>query len=253
MINNILLDAIRHARIIFRGKTTNKTYYNTEHLNKIKRKKYSIERVREREDRHDKFLDRIFKIKNITKKYDYFLSRSRNYRWHNQSLIGNCGELSISALCYLAQQRSQDLLNWVINSGKRNIENKTTAIYILNIEFINPYDHMSTVILFPENNQNLPKINKIYHSYDDLPDNSWVCDPWANIVCQYREYHSQWRNKMDKWNSVGKSASIYQDEQLEDYPSPLTLNNYNAIIRIPKKVINMAMIFPDGKIEIKQR
>lgn len=245
MTENILLDAIRHARNLFRGKTTNKTYLNIERLPENKRAMYTPQRIKEKENIHDEFLEDFLLKEHIMDRYKHALYKSDA----GEVLIGNCGELTLSILGYLTTHRVYDLLNSFISSGKRNINNKMIPVYILIIAFDDPYDHTIAVITLPEQTQDLPEINKIY---DKLPDNSWVCDPWANIVCPSEDYITRWKVKMLRWHLVEKSTSVHQDDQMRDSSSPLRHANYLAITRSKKRVIHMATISPDGKVDITQ-
>ncbi|OTA21444.1 hypothetical protein Xbed_00675 [Xenorhabdus beddingii] len=247
MIENILQDAIRHSRYVFRGKTTNKTYRDTTRLSENKRAMYDPQNITSREDKHDEFLDKLHKIEHPINQYQYSLSQSDA----GEELIGNCGELTTAVFSYLAKHRSSDILECLRSHGRWDRSNAMKPIYILFLVFDNPYDHCITVITHPEHTQHIPKIGQ---SYRALPDNSWVCDSWAKIACSSEEYITRWKVKMLRWELVGKTTSIYQPEQeLDDdmhYPSSLRPRNYHAMTHSIKRVEHMAVIHPNGSTNI---
>ncbi|AOM41245.1 hypothetical protein [Xenorhabdus hominickii] len=243
MIENILNDAIKHARHIFQAKTTNKTYINIERLPENKRVMYTPQRIREKENIHNEFVNTCRGIRNIIDKYKYVVSESDA----GKVLIGNCGELSAAVFGYLLNHHANNILNWFMTSGKRNVNNAKMPIYIFIITFNDPYDHGLVVVMLPEKAQDLPELNKVYGA---LPDNAWVCDPWANIACSSKEYNTRWKVKMLRWHLVGKSTSVYQHENLNPPPSPMRQANYHAVTLSQKKVLCIGMIFPDGQVKI---
>ncbi|MBI6549081.1 hypothetical protein [Xenorhabdus lircayensis] len=247
MIESISQDAIKHSRNIFRGKTTNKIYRDLTKLSVDKRAMHTPDNIILREDKHDEFLDQFREIEHPTDKYRHSLYKSNS----GEELIGNCGELTIAAFNYLAIYRYNDILRWFRMYGRWDRSNIMKPVYILFLMFNDPYDHCISVITHPEHTPHIPTINKPYRI---LPDNSWVCDPWANIACSSETYNTRWQNKMQKWDEKGKTTSIYQpDQELDDnmhYPSPLKKNNYNAITNSIKTVKYMAVIQSDGKVKI---
>ncbi|WP_237386809.1 hypothetical protein [Xenorhabdus sp. Sc-CR9] len=245
MIESILQDAIKHSRTIFRGKSSNKMYRDITKLHQHKKERYTPESIRNREDRQDEFSEELSNIEPITDRYQYALSRFNS----GEELVGNCGELTIAVFNYLANTRSHDILRWFNQNGKRDESNITRPVYILFLMFDDPYDHCIAVITQPEQMHHIPDINKVYNT---LPDNSWVCDSWANIACASEEYITRWKIKMLRWDLVEKTTSIYQPEQTLDYPSPLRPRNLHAITRSKKRVNYMAVIQPNGIMQIIQ-
>ncbi len=247
MIENILQDAIQHSRNIFKGKTSNKTYRNYTKLTPNKMARYTPDNIRAREDKHDEFSDQLREINHITDKYRHCLFSSK----HDEQLVGNCGELTIAAFNYLAIHRYNDILRWFSKNGRGrgNEDYIMNPIYILFLMFGDPYDHCIAVITHPRETQHKPTLNHLYRA---LPDHSWVCDPWANIACSSEEYIARWQRKMSVWNSKGKATSIYQEHQFEDYPSPATEENLNAINYSIKRVVYMAEIRPHSRTKIIQ-
>ncbi|WP_340610268.1 hypothetical protein [Xenorhabdus bharatensis] len=105
--------------------------------------------------------------------------------------VGNCYEYSLVAFFYLQQQRNQDVLN----------EFKSSCT----IEIIGtypPYSH-NFVLIVPDQGSITRNIGDTFIR-NQLPANSWICDPWANIVCEAKFYSIEWRLKMEKWSNNKK-------------------------------------------------
>ncbi|WP_340610420.1 hypothetical protein [Xenorhabdus bharatensis] len=243
MIEVILEDAIKYARKIYRGKTSNKIYRDVSKLLKHKQAMHTPEAIVKRVDKHKQFLKKINNINLIRDIHQYSLSRFNS----GEELVGNCGELSISAFVYLSEQKTQEILNYF--NDKRNSDNKSLPIYVLCISLSYPYDHSFVAVTLPENSSNLPKLDNIYEiSFN----NSWICDPWAKIACPYSEYVTRWKVKMLKWHLVEKGVSIYLEDQDVHCPSPLRQHNYHAITESSKRVASMAVVKCDGSMMIFQ-
>ncbi|MDX7987502.1 hypothetical protein FE392_09185 [Xenorhabdus sp. 12] len=245
MIENILRNAIIHSRIIFRGKSSNKNYRYVEQLPPNKREKYTPAGRIARENRQDEFSDRLRNIRDITEKYKYCLLEFHSCE--DGDLVGNCSELSIAIFNYLAKTQSHYILRWFAQNGKKDINDIVLPIYILFLKFKYPYDHCMVVITQPGQTQDKPFLGK---KYSILPDKSWICDSWANIVCTSEQYDRAWRDKMYKWNSIGKATTIYEEHQSKNLPWPLDMRNYKAIIKSQKKVSYMAVIKSNGMTNI---
>ncbi|PHM37241.1 hypothetical protein [Xenorhabdus innexi] len=243
MLENILEDAIKYARSIYRGKTSNKYYRDISKLPEHKRVMYTRDAMIEKGYKFKKLRDETNEMKLIKDIHQYALSRSNA----GEKLVGNCGDLSISVFYYLANQRRQEILRSF--NDKRNKNNETQSIYVLYIESNDPYDHAFVTVNLPKYPLTLPKVNNIY---EPSFYNSWVCDAWANIVCPYIEYITRWKTKMLRWHLVGKSVSVYQEEQRLGYPTPLRRHNYHAITLSSKNVVYIAEIRPDGTMTISQ-
>jgi len=44
-----------------------------------------------------------------------------------------------------------------------------------------------------------------FTSWQDFPNDVWVCDPWANIACRAIEYGDAFAAKIKKWYAAGKA------------------------------------------------
>ncbi|AOM39518.1 hypothetical protein [Xenorhabdus hominickii] len=85
---------------------------------------------------------------------------------------------------------------------------------------------------------------------NQFPDGSWVCDPWANIVCPARDYNEKWKIKMAEWNFKGKyvaldRAGVQKDNDSNE--SPLGKYTYTMIQMSQTTISELIIIYPQWK------
>lgn len=74
-------------------------------------------------------------------------------------------------------------------------------------------------------NRPLTKSN-LRTDFADWPADTFICDPWANIMCQAKDYPLAFLNKMQKWSTVGKQVSYNQewiDPMTKGYPHSVSV------------------------------
>ncbi|MBE8596626.1 hypothetical protein [Xenorhabdus sp. BG5] len=267
MIHFILKQAIEYSHSVFRGKTTNISYFNVEFQSEDRKNRYSRENILQREQELMELQNKLYKFGKPEEKYDCIMKEKEL----KKSLVGNCNELSITALMYLARNRAKDIYYLYKDSFTTDTSGEIQPIYI---EVISPipisrYNHCFIMFYYPPHasdyqSQN-KEINQLYKTYNKLPSEAWICDPWANIVCLSQNYNANWQNKMISWAIDGKYlalgntplSSVYKNQsqyllwELQGNPGyPLYENTFNMMRNTAMQVNHQAIIKPDGSVVI---
>ena len=75
----------------------------------------------------------------------------------------------------------------------------TTAYDAGRVVLEDPGDHVFVIMSMPKELPRSPDKDMTKWSKE-----IWVCDPWANIVCEAPKYYDAFKTKMDKWAKEGK-------------------------------------------------
>ncbi|KMJ47048.1 hypothetical protein AB204_00695 [Xenorhabdus khoisanae] len=262
MISDILRQAIKYSHSIFLGKTTNISYINPELQSEDRQRRYSKKNSQTREQEFLTLRSKLYRFGNIKEKYDCIMKEKEL----KQSLVGNCNELSITALMYLATKRAHEIYDLYKKYFTTDTSGKIQSIYI---EIISPiptsrYDHCFIIFYYPPDasdyqSQN-KQVNSYYKTYNKLPSGAWICDPWANIVCLSQHYNANWQNKMISWATDGKylalgnahTPSVYKSQcPLQENPGyPLYENTFNMMRNTAMQVNHQVIIKPDSTVVI---
>ncbi|WP_340620473.1 hypothetical protein [Xenorhabdus siamensis] len=243
MIEDILQDAIKYAKRFFGNRTTNKFYPDLSVLPESERSIYQRNVIVSRMDRHNKIRLELYNLKDINQKHQYLLSNEHN------NLVGNCPELCLATYIYLIKERAKDI--WELYNASWNYEypQLTCPIYIQQIYTLGVYDHVFLLLDHPDSLVRRPKIGTIYH---ELPEGSWVCDPWADIVCLAEDYNDRWKHKMMEWNHQGMCLLLKSpgssSPSAESF-SPLKKYTYLTVECSDKQVYRLSAIYRDGQVE----
>ncbi|MDC9594372.1 hypothetical protein [Xenorhabdus sp. IM139775] len=253
MFENILNQAIRYSHNIFKGKTANISYYSPEFRGENKKTRHSSEAIQKRNEKLDKLQNELYQLYDLEEQYNYILSIQ------NHNLVGNCNELSFIVFMYLLKKESKEILEYYRKNSLSGSSKKENPIYIQIIATAHPPYNHSFVMISCANDYPDSKM-QIDNKYIDLPENAWICDPWANIVCLSKNYNTQWKNKMHQWSAQGKclylgNLSQPSKNQLVATPpgdefSPINHNIYFTIQNSKKVIQHRAIITPNGNIEI---
>ncbi|MDX7987194.1 hypothetical protein FE392_07595 [Xenorhabdus sp. 12] len=163
--------------------------------------------------------------------YDYTVEKQ------NELLAGNCPDYCNAAYHYLIQQRVDDILSFY-----NAMHNTPSYVYVQIIATQGKYDHVFILINSFNNKKGQPILGQLYH---ELPRGAWVCDPWAKIVCCAEDYNDRWKSKMSKWHLLGKCLVLSSNDSNQ---FPLKKDTYLTIQNSVKKILNQAIISPDGNI-----
>ncbi|PHM28245.1 hypothetical protein [Xenorhabdus budapestensis] len=262
MISYILKQAITHSHHIFRGKTTNISYFNVELQSGDRPERYSRKSCFSREQKLIGLKNKLHLLRTADKKYECIMKEKEC----DNSLVGNCNELANTVFIYLARERVSDIYNLYKNSFTANTSGEIQSIYI-EILYPSPlsrYDHCFVMLYYPLHTYNIEsqykETNPLYKVYNKIPDGAWICDPWANIVCLSENYDANWQRKMLDWAIDGKYLSLGQAPTPSIYKSkfplqgdpgnPLYENTFYMMSNSPKTVSDQAIIRPDGTVVI---
>ncbi|MBD2809677.1 hypothetical protein ID853_01950 [Xenorhabdus sp. Vera] len=165
------------------------------------------------------------------------------YQYLNESkfknnLVGNCSELSSYAFHNFIKYHSLELFNFYknLNPKSRNL----TYIIIYNSN--EPYDH-SFVNIYHMTDQVRNTFNQETLLY--IQPDSWILDPWANIICRGNDYPHVWKTRMREW--YDNNIFVVSDE-IKNY-NEITIDRYNKIFSpLRDKIYNI--INPDVKFNI---
>ncbi|MCG3463844.1 hypothetical protein L7G72_18920 [Xenorhabdus bovienii] len=198
------------------------------------------------QEKYDKLynLNKIERETNVYKElYNYALKNKDNL------LVGNCPDYCNCAFHYLINNCLDNILNF-FNSGLENPRH----VYIQTVGTLGVHDHVFITIGAFNHNIFKPILGRLYHN---LPQELWICDPWANIVCPAEKYNDMWKSKMDKWHYMGKCLNLEESSIPNNQvippsakcDSPLKKNTYLTIQNSVKKVFNLAVISPDKNVK----
>ncbi|REF27872.1 hypothetical protein BDD26_2698 [Xenorhabdus cabanillasii] len=150
----------------------------------------------------EKFIDTFFKVHtNVEKMRNTLIQRKKDddipysYAYYTvnkfrRNLAGNCHELSDYALHELMKLHSLEIFHHY-----RKIDRNPT--FIVSCSLTAPYDHVFIMIYHPRTCS-----DDIQHEFDKLntlQPEAWICDPWADIICQGSQYPFEWQKKMQIW------------------------------------------------------
>ncbi|MDC9613510.1 hypothetical protein PSI19_06330 [Xenorhabdus khoisanae] len=197
MIHFILKQAIEYSHSVFRGKTTNISYFNVESQSEDRKNRYSRENSRNREQKLMGLQEKLRTLGKPEEKYNCIMEEKKR----DDSLVGNCNELSITAFMYLARNRAKDIYDLYKDSFTTDASGEIQPIYI---EIISPiptsrYEHCFIMFYYPPHTYahkfQDKEIKPMYKTYNPIPNGAWICDPWANIVCLSENYNKNWEKK----------------------------------------------------------
>ncbi|MDX7987503.1 hypothetical protein FE392_09190 [Xenorhabdus sp. 12] len=261
MIKHLLYLAIKYAHSNFPGKTSNIFYGNLESQPEKRRKRYSIENCQIRENNYSELTQKLSCFGNAREKYNCIMEE----RKRNSFLVGNCNELSISVLMYLAELNKDNLSQYFRYDSNTAPQNDMQSIYI---EILAPVRastyHCFVMVYFPPRIHNYQfkntNMNPLYKTYDKLPDGAWICDPWAEIVCLAEEYDAHWKDtmcslaKQGKYLSLGNSPppSLYKPQYPPDRDPcyPMYSHTLNMMSNSAMQVNHQAIIKADNTVII---
>ncbi|MDC9597280.1 hypothetical protein [Xenorhabdus anantnagensis] len=246
-IEEILRDTVQKTKSTFKGKSYNIEYIDLNVLPEEKRFLYTKEGIERRniifDDLHEELLQKKLTNKEI---YKHLRKNKDSY------LVGNCMLLSIFSFCYLKEKHKNSLRALFYNPTIDYTEfNSLLTLQILCIQA--PYSHAFVMVCPPSNTETKPELCMISEP-NVFPQNAWICDPWANIICPAIDYDTMWKIKMAKWNLKGKTVhAVNQDfENKADFnESPLSKYSYTAIQMGRKMTTDIITIHPNGKLTIE--
>ncbi|MDC9592672.1 hypothetical protein [Xenorhabdus sp. IM139775] len=248
-IEEVLHDAMRAAQAIFKGKSWNIGYYDPNIPSGEKKDLYNEISVHARNHifeilHRELFSEEPNKQKNDQEIYHYLHKNKRKF------LVSNCLLLSIYALYHLKKKHKNTLRHLFYHSILNYTDDQTPlTLQILSLQY--PYDH-AFVIVYPPG-KDIPGLGET-SSPDTFPKDSWICDPWAGIVCPADFYNYRWKMKMTEWSFRGKTIYIndydindHDNNALDFNHSPLGRYTYTAIERGNRTTISSIEIPPQGK------
>ncbi|MDR0217339.1 MAG: hypothetical protein LBI71_00380 [Enterobacteriaceae bacterium] len=245
-IEYILRDAALNAQNSFKGKSFNIGYCDLNILPEEKRAFYTDEGLDRRCDAFEKIRDRLLTVRQPSNRiYDYLVSHKNSF------LVGNCLLLAIFALQYLKKTHKTTLCQ-LYYSPDTNISELTSLLTLQLIVTLRPYNHAFALICPPSYTLPKPKAGQIYLP-NQFPDDSWVCDPWANIVCPANNYNNQWSIRMREWNFKGKNLYLSRSNSPQDNDynlSPLGKYAYTIVSRSQTTINELITIYPNGDSKI---
>ncbi|MFM7131583.1 MAG: hypothetical protein ACKO0V_19710 [bacterium] len=122
---------------------------------------------------------------------------------------GNCGELSKIAFNFLHMHGIFPIARFCLESPGDHV------FLAMGGDFNDIRDLASRVANRPLTKSNLRS------DFADWPNETYICDPWANIFCKAHAYPLEFLNKMQKWSQVGKQVfyiNQWIDPMTNGYP-----------------------------------
>ncbi|OTA18903.1 hypothetical protein Xbed_02889 [Xenorhabdus beddingii] len=253
LIKDILHDAVKKTQTAFMGGSTNRFYLETKDIDKTGKKEPEI--ACRLLDTAAKKSITLHKLRAFTTMGDHIDRLPYIYSYINESkfklnLVGNCSEYCKYALHYLIKYHSFKIFNLCKNINS----NPSNHIFFILYETPSPNDHCF-INLYHMTDQVREKFNN--DTFSHIQPDSWICDPWADIVCRGKEYPQQWKNRMKQWyynniyvaTSDSKMFMETKTDRYNQFYSPLRPNVYNIISDIFRYIAS-AVIFIDnvGKI-----
>ncbi|PHM46224.1 hypothetical protein Xmau_00630 [Xenorhabdus mauleonii] len=240
-IEEILYDAIRETKSVFKVKSYNIGYYDHNMLPAETRgfygEKGNILRKRAFDIIYDDTLGKKLNCKEI---YNY-LNRQKNIIF-----VGNCLLLAIYSLYYL-KKIHKHTFRYLFYKMESNHTHDSPLLTLQVISLLKPYSHSFVMVSPPNNNEEKPYLG-MQTPPNQFPRDAWICDPWADIICPAISYDEKWKITMSKWNFAGKTVNITHVKVKEDTDlSPLGRYAYTAIQMGRKMIVDMITIYPDGK------
>ncbi|MDX7988698.1 hypothetical protein FE392_15390 [Xenorhabdus sp. 12] len=246
-LEQILHDTMQEAQSIFEGKSHNISYYDINMLPEEKREYYTDEGMDYRVKKFTNLRDELLIIRCSSDKiYSDLISEKNSF------LVGNCLLLTIFALQHLKKVYKQNLCQ-LFYPPDTDLSKLTCLLSLQLIVTDKPYNHAFALICPPSHIFPQHKIKGKYEP-NVFPEGSWVCDPWANIVCSAQDYNHAWKARMAEWNTKGKV--VFMGRTKTDYDnnfnySPLGLYTYMAIQKSKKTIDEIIIIFPNGETKTK--
>ncbi|OTA21094.1 hypothetical protein Xbed_00740 [Xenorhabdus beddingii] len=246
-IEEILRNAAQRAQNIFKGKSHNIKYYDVSILPEEKKSFYTDEGLDRRYTAFEELRGELLTTRVPSNRiYHKLISKQNSF------LVGNCMLLAIFALQYLKNEHNQTLCQ-LFYPTDINLSALKSLLTLQLIVTLRPYNHAFSLICPPSYTNPKPKIGETYRP-NQFPDGSWICDPWANIVCPAKNYDDKWKLKMAEWNHSGKAlylnrSNVQQDNDLNQ--SPLGKYAYTMVQMSHKTIDELITIFPNGDSKIK--
>ncbi|MBD2795236.1 hypothetical protein ID856_01605 [Xenorhabdus sp. 18] len=249
LIENLLRDAMRKAQNTFMGGSSNKFYFHTRAIDKVN--EYEPPAAQELEDIIYKKLEQLDKLRkntDITTKIPYHYKYFTENRFRDR-LIGNCGELSNYAFHYLIKQHSFQIFNYY----RQKDPDRKKIIYIIMYSAPQPYDHVFISIHYMEDKIDSAEMKAVL---SHIQAESWICDPWADIVCKGKEFYYRWQSKMIEWYRENNfvvtqdiAGTIADTGRYNTLFSPLRLNILNIVQQNSTfEISKLVFIDQDGNI-----
>ncbi|CDG18124.1 hypothetical protein [Xenorhabdus doucetiae] len=229
LIKYLLHDAMRKAQNTFMGYSSNKFHFHTRAIDKINgNEPPAVQELINIMLEKDKQLNKLRANTDITTKipyhYKYFTENKFRAR-----LVGNCGELANYAFHYLIKKHSFQIFNYY----RQKDPDRKKIIYIIMYSAPQPYDHVFISIHYMEDKIDSAEMKAVL---SHIQAGSWICDPWAEIVCEGEKYFSQWKNKMEEWYDKKKfvvtqdiAGTIPDTDRYKTLFSPLRPNIFNIV------------------------
>ncbi|PHM75228.1 hypothetical protein [Xenorhabdus kozodoii] len=249
LIENILRNVIRKTQSVFMGGSNNKIYFKTKNIDKVGEHEppevHDLTKLlKKKTELLDKLRENQNKMKNIPQCYTYYTKNK-----FKTNLVGNCDELSTYAFHYLIKNHSLQIFNYY----RQQDPDRKKIIYIIMYGAQKPYDHVFLSIHYMED-----KISKkeIIEALSHVQAESWICDPWADIICKGKEFHYKWRSKMTDWYHANIFRTPNSDDRTindtgryESLFSPLRPEVFNTIQENSTyDVLELAFFDQDGNI-----
>ncbi|MDR0217506.1 MAG: hypothetical protein LBI71_01260 [Enterobacteriaceae bacterium] len=202
-IKDILEEVLRESRRFFNLKSGNKIYPDLSRVKETKRNFYSIKAINERKS----LINKTYQESRLRKKpceISNVILRVQGEINH----AGNCDQYAVKAF-ELLRERMERIAD--IYSDKFSI----LAVGIMSNRAESNFGH--TFLMLANYHFNRNQLPNIFQK--NINSEAWICDPWANIVCQSHQYPLEWNIKMLKWRAKGKFFS------LSEYYNPLSPTN----------------------------
>ncbi|MDC9590679.1 hypothetical protein PSI23_15635 [Xenorhabdus sp. XENO-10] len=255
LMETILRDVIKKTQSVFIGGSSNKFFFETKKIDKVGEYESPIvhkliNTIEQKEEKISKLRIEEKQIysqngsESIPQCYKYFTKNK-----FKTNLVGNCDELSTYAFHYLIKNYSLK----IFNHYKKPDPDPKKIIYITMYETQEPYDHIFINICHMEDKISSEQMKEALLS---IQSESWICDPWADIICKGKNYHYKWQSKMIEWFSSNCFVTdknirekIANTERYNNLFSPLRPVIYNAIRQDSKfNVLELAFFDQDGSI-----
>ncbi|MDX7988708.1 hypothetical protein FE392_15460 [Xenorhabdus sp. 12] len=254
-MKDILQETLQATQSTFTGGSFNVDYYDSDILPIEKRPLYTEEAMSEKFNKFDALYKRVLEPSGPLIHKDVYRYLNEN---KNKNLVGNCMLYSMFAFYHLAEIHKNSLVDLFYHQGIDYTEYKSLlTIQVACLQA--PYSHAFVMICPPSK---IDARTRVFTTFapNIYPENTWICDPWADIACRAVDYNDKWKIKMAQSNYEGKMFLLYSSKEVYENTgstrgcnsSPLGKYNYSSIQMGTKSISDIITLFPDGHFEINR-